>query len=125
MTTFQIIGVATTVLMAAVTAAGLARRRRQVGVRVVLFFTWLLAAAAILRPDVSMRLANAVGIGRGTDFLLYVSILASIAILFMIYFRFVTLESQLTQVVRHLAILEAHRAFPSEPVQWTTEDPEG
>ena len=72
MTTFQIIGVATTVLMAAVTAAGLARRRRQVGVRVVLFFTWLLAAAAILRPDVSMRLANAVGIGRGTDFLLYV-----------------------------------------------------
>jgi hypothetical protein len=105
--TFQIVGVVVAALMAVVTATGLVRRRQQMRVRLVLSLIWLTAGAAILRPEVSMRLANAVGIGRGTDLLLYVAILVSIVVLFMIYLRFVALESQLTALVRHLAISEA------------------
>lgn len=109
MNVFQIVGVSTAVLMACVTALQLARHREQTRMRLLLTLIWLAAAGAILRPDLSMRLANAVGIGRGADLLLYVAILASLIVWFTVYLRLVSHEKQLTEVVRHLAIAEARR----------------
>ena len=126
MSTFQILGVVTVALMTVVTVAGLARRRQQMRVRFVLSFIWLAAGAAMLRPDMSMRLANILGIGRGADLLLYVAILVSIAILFKIYLRFATLENQLTVLIRHLAISEARLSQVSdEGTHRATEDQNG
>ena len=106
MNVFQIAGVSLAMLMAIITATGIVRRRDQMRFRVLLTIIWLAAAGAILRPELSMRLANAVGIGRGADLVLYIVTLASIAAFFYIYLRFVTVENQLTLLVRHLALRE-------------------
>ena len=68
-------------------------------------------------PDLATQVANWFGVGRGADFLFYVSHLLLLFIAFMYYLRFRELESRLTNLVRHIAIVEATReqGQPSAP----------
>jgi hypothetical protein len=68
---------------------------------------WAGAALAIYDPDLTSILANAVGIQRGADLVVYVFILVAVAVAFYLYSSNVRLERQLTEVVRHLAIRNA------------------
>lgn len=70
---------------------------------------WLAAAAAIARPDWVQGFASAIGIGRGADVVLYLSVLALPAVAFYFYARTVRLQRQVTELVRHLALAEARR----------------
>src|SRR5262245_23277540 len=70
---------------------------------------WLVAAVAIAFPDTLTVLSWVLGIGRGADLVLYVFILAFVGVSFYFYSRYVRLQRRLTEVVRHLAILEARR----------------
>ena len=65
---------------------------------------WLLATLFILRPELTMRVADLLGIGRGADLVLYVFVIFFILVSFYFYGRFRVLESQMTEVVRHIAI---------------------
>ena len=70
-----------------------------------------------LHPDLSTRIANWVGVGRGADFLFYISHLLLFFIAFMYYLRFREMESRLTNLVRHIAIAEAmHNHAPAATV---------
>ncbi len=60
--------------------------------------------AFILFPDLTMRLAHLVGIGRGADLIFYLAILLLLFLCFNFYIRFHVLEEKLTHVVRALAI---------------------
>ena len=73
------------------------------------FFLWLAAFVAITWPDMLTRIASTIGIRRGADLVLYVFALAFLGTSFYFYSRYVRLERQLTQVVRHLAIQGARR----------------
>ena len=68
---------------------------------------WILAAIAVLRPDLTTIIANYLGIGRGTDLVVY----ASLAVMFFVLFRFhIKLEKinrQITKVVRQDALDDA------------------
>ena len=70
-------------------------------------------AVIILYPDVSTRLANSIGIGRGADLLLYIFIIFSLFHHVNIAARFKHLERQITAVVRSVALAEALRDRPS------------
>ena len=64
---------------------------------------WFQSALFILRPDLTMRVARVLGIGRGADLVLYIFVIFFITTSFYFYARFRFIESQLTEIVRHLS----------------------
>ena len=75
--------------------------------RLFLLLFVVASAAAILFPAALSRIANALGVGRGTDLLLYVLVIAFIGSLAMASRRATELGRKLTVVTRELALLEA------------------
>jgi hypothetical protein len=63
-----------------------------------------------LQPEITTTLAHSAGIGRGADFILYCAILVMARCLLALYQWHNRLESQLTQLVRHLALVEARQS---------------
>ena len=61
----------------------------------------------VINPDLTTRIARSVGVGRGTDLLLYLFCLASITMFLKLYKKHRTLEEKLTQVARQVALLGA------------------
>jgi hypothetical protein len=71
-----------------------------------------LAAAGVLfvvRPGITIRIAHALGVGRGTDLMMYIFLVATVYILLQLYARVRTLDWQVTQLARALAIANARR----------------
>lgn len=75
--------------------------------RLVRWAVWAAALVAIANPELTSWAANAIGIQRGTDLVLYLFVLAFLGTAFYFYSQSVRLHRQLTDVVRHLAIREA------------------
>jgi len=111
MTTFQIVFITFSGLQ-----AGLALRRylktRQV-TSLAFLGAWLAALALIANPDVSQQMANAVGIGRGVDFVTYFLLIVFLWGHYQHYLRYKRVEQEVTQLVRELAIAQASR--PIDP----------
>lgn len=80
--------------------------------RLVRFVVWAAALATIANPDLTTQAGNAIGIGRGTDLVLYLLVLAFLGTAFYFYSENVRLHRQLTDVVRHIAINEARKDAP-------------
>jgi small membrane protein len=74
---------------------------RTSGIRALL---WFAAAMAVLRPQMTITIAQSVGIGRGTDLILYLFILGSLGAAFYFYGRVVKLENAITTLVRQAAL---------------------
>lgn len=79
---------------------------------------WVAAAVAIARPEITGRIAHVLGIGRGTDLVLYFAILAMVFGFFTTYVRLRRIERDLTKIVRELAIRSAQ-----EPERDSTSTP--
>ena len=78
---------------------------RRVGLVVFAAF----AAVSILFPDVWTRLANKLGVGRGTDLVLYALVVAFLSFTVTTYLRFRDLETNYTRLARRIALTEAPR----------------
>ena len=65
------------------------------------------AVISILYPQLTTKVANLVGVGRGTDLLLYLLVAVFLYVTVGFYLRFRDLERQLTVMARRLAIDEA------------------
>ncbi len=61
---------------------------------------WVLAAILVLLPDSTVVLANYLGIGRGADLVLYVSLAVIFYILFRLHVKIESISRDLTKVVR-------------------------
>jgi hypothetical protein len=61
----------------------------------------------VINPDLTTRLAHIVGVGRGTDLLLYLFCVASITVFLKLYKKNRTVEEKLTEVARQVALLGA------------------
>ncbi len=83
--------------------------------RLFRWLVWAAAFVAIFNPDLTVVVANAIGIQRGTDLVLYVFVLAFLGSAFYFYSQNVRLHRQLTDVVRHIAIQEARKESPPPP----------
>lgn len=79
---------------------------------------WLLAAGAIIWPESTHMVAGVLGIGRGTDLVLYCFVLVVLIGFYMTYARLRRLDANLTLLVRKLAIENAvspERSADTEP----------
>lgn len=75
--------------------------------RMQLAFVWLFFAAGALGvvfPQLTMRAAALLNVGRGADLLLYFSVLCGVLVAANFYFRFKQTERVLAEIVRQLAI---------------------
>jgi hypothetical protein len=76
---------------------------------------WLGTGVGVLWPRSTVLAANALGIGRGADLVLYCSVFATLTGFFYIYTRFRRMDRQLTVLVRQLAIENPLLPHGSEP----------
>lgn len=65
---------------------------------------WLLVAGATLAPQQTDVVAQAVGVGRGADLLVYISIIALFFVVFKIIVKLEKIDKDVTEVVRNTAI---------------------
>ena len=77
-------------------------------IRRILFGVFVIAAIlSVLFPQWLTWLANLVGVGRGTDLLLYALVLVFLVFVWTQYRRNIALQRQLTLLARKVALLEA------------------
>ena len=81
------------------------------------------AVWSILFPSVWNQIARLVGVGRGTDMVLYALVVAFLSFTMTTYVRFRDLESRYTRLARRLALDEAGPAQPAESVPEPQEKP--
>lgn len=65
---------------------------------------WLLVAGATLAPQQTDLVAKVVGVGRGADLLVYLSIIALFFLVFRIIVKLEKIDKDVTEVVRNTAI---------------------
>lgn len=67
-------------------------------------FFWILVFLFLLYPDILNRFADLLGIGRGVDVLIYLSILVLFLLVFKICIKLRQIEQNITKIVRDRAI---------------------
>ena len=65
---------------------------------------WLLVLVVFWQPDITSYLASVLGIGRGADLVLYLSVILVFYLLFRIFVRLNRIESDISKLVRDEAI---------------------
>ena len=74
--------------------------------RLLALAMFVLVCAAVLEPDLTQRVATAVGVGRGTDLTFYLCLVAFVYFAVLTSSRLSRADRMLTEVVRRVAILE-------------------
>jgi len=118
MTTFQWLTVPLLLVFFAASAAATVRRRLKFRAGLFWSLLWLAAATAIRWPDITVRMARFLGIGRGADLVLYLAVVGMTFGFFLVFLRLRRIEENLTRVVRTLAMespLEPPSASPTPP----------
>jgi len=108
------------------TAARLLRHRgarTQAVRRLGLMLFAALAVWSILFPSVWNHIARLVGVGRGTDMLLYALVVAFLSFTLTTYLRFRDFETRYTKLARRLALDEAEPPQPLAAVREQQEQP--
>ena len=82
-----------------------------------------LAVWSILFPSVWNRFAKLVGVGRGTDMVLYALVVAFLSFTLTTYLRFRDFEARYTKLARRLALDESGPPQPSQGVPKQQEQP--
>lgn len=71
---------------------------------------WVLADVAVIWPDLTTHLANALGIGRGTDFIVYISLALIFYLLFLLHIKIEGINRDVTKVVRRDTLQENNKS---------------
>ncbi|MFA5029985.1 MAG: DUF2304 family protein [Patescibacteria group bacterium] len=71
---------------------------------IIWLFIWGIAALVVVLPYVSTFIAKVLGVGRGVDALIYISIIILFYGLFRIYVKLEFIEHELTLLVRKKAL---------------------
>ena len=82
---------------------------------VLWFAVWTTGAVTILFPNITLTPARWLGLGRGTDLILYVSIIFILFLIFRIHVRLEQINREITKVVRTLALREM--SFPKSKIE--------
>jgi hypothetical protein len=92
-------------------------RQRKIGGMAFLIwlFLWTGFAVVVLFPGTAVVLAHLLGISRGVDLALYLSVILIFFLLFRIYVRLEQVDRQITQIVRAVALREAGLEDPERP----------
>jgi hypothetical protein len=107
LTTFQGIAIVVAAIAFAAMLAAAALHRLEWRTAFAWSALWILAAVTILKPSITVAIAHFLGIGRGADLVFYCGILGMLFGFFVIYIRIKRLESEITRLVRTIAIRDA------------------
>jgi len=88
--------------------------------RAVLLLVLALGCLAVLVPDLLTDIAQAVGVGRGADLLLYVLAVACLFVALSVYRRFHVLEQRYVLLARQIALMNV--LMPDESDAATPDD---
>lgn len=79
-------------------------RAKEVSLGAVIFWClfWLIVLVVVWQPLLSTDLANRLGVGRGTDLIMYVSVAALFYFIFRITVRIEKMEKNITKIVREI-----------------------
>lgn len=81
--------------------------------RLIALLVFAAAVTAILVPELTVVAAKVLGVGRGTDLVLYAFVCATVFGAILMYSKIAKTERTLTELVRHMAIASAEE--PAEP----------
>lgn len=104
MNLFQIVALLPLLYLIVQTLRGVLRSQIRKRVAALWLSLWLGTASALLWPKMTVVVAQRMGIGRGADLVMYISVVLMLVGFFYIYTRFRRLDRQLTQLVRSLAV---------------------
>ena len=113
MNIFQVGGLVFSATMIILCLIAMKRRTLRHGIGSLWILFWSATATAILKPEITRVIAMALGIGRGADLVFYFGILATAIGFFLFFLRFKKLETDITKLVRHIAVQEAKKAKQS------------
>ncbi len=65
---------------------------------------WLILLFFIIQPSLLINIARELGISRGVDLGIYLSIIILFYLVYKIYAKLNSLDKNLTQIIRHLAL---------------------
>lgn len=105
----QIILVLAVILVSLALMRGGSNARHLAIRRIMLMIFAIAAVLSIFFPELLSRLASALGVGRGTDLVLYATIVSFFVFMATTYQRFRHAETSLTKLSRRIAIDEAVR----------------
>jgi hypothetical protein len=91
----------------AVAFYGITQRSRSHIIMYIMLSLCILGEVFVLFPSLSNRLAHIVGIGRGADLIMYCFIVASLGLALSINLRLRSLQEEITQVARAIALSNA------------------
>jgi small membrane protein len=77
--------------------------------RLITLLLFVTATFLVLFPDTTTVIAHALGVGRGADLLLYVSLITGIDVALLLYLRIRELERKLADLVRAVAVRDARQ----------------
>lgn len=101
------------ILFALFTIVNIFRLRRQgaLGIWGVLFWVlfWIGVSLVVLWPQGVQMIARTFGIGRGSDFVLYISVITLFFLLFRLHIKIESIGREVTRVVRTKAIDEMNK----------------
>lgn len=87
---------------------------REISARAAVFwmFFWILAGVIVLLPDSTFYAARLVGVGRGVDLVIYVSLAAIFFIIFRLLVKINRMNKDITTLTRTLALREEKKQKP-------------
>lgn len=112
---FQVVSLSIAGLFSLIVLVGLLRRRVNLGSALFWLAVWVAAGLAILNPEWTRIVAEALGIARGADLVFYCAILAMFIGFFLVYAKLRRLDHTMTQIVRAVALERPLGAAPGEP----------
>ncbi|MBI5023318.1 MAG: DUF2304 family protein [Candidatus Magasanikbacteria bacterium] len=80
-------------------------RAKEVSLGALIFWCvfWLIVLVVVWQPRLSTELANRLGVGRGTDLIMYVSVAALFYFIFRLTVRIEKMEKNITKIVKEIA----------------------
>ena len=91
----------------------LTRLRQQIFYRILFIGIAAIGVFFVLNPGITTSLAHGLGVGRGTDLILYLSALFFFMFSMLIYAKLRKTEAVQTDLARYLSIISAQK-FPSK-----------
>jgi len=112
---FQILGISLSSGFSLLVVLAIVRKRLRPLPGLGWLLLWVAAGIAIARPELTVVVAQSLGIQRGADLIFYLAILGMFCGFFLIYVRLRRLDEGMTAVVRRLAIAEARPSEATPP----------
>jgi small membrane protein len=78
------------------------------------FVTCLAMIIIAIDPEISNRMANLFGIGRGADLIMYAAFVFVFFLIFKILLRLNKIDKQISKLVTHIAVKDAKKNYNNE-----------